>query len=121
MLNALLLTEEDCTTSEDVLESLRAAQEEFPDLLIRQRVLDEEPELVTSLGVVASPALIINDQLAFQGHPGDDQLRVYLRNELAGLHANPDAYPPDNERDPENRGQEATGSADPAYRGSGRH
>jgi hypothetical protein len=120
MLNALLLTEEDCTTSDDVLESLRAAQEEFPDLLIRQRLLDEEPELVTNLGVVATPALVINDRLAFQGHPEQEQLRIYLQNELAGLHADPDAYPPDNERDPENRGQEATGSSDTTWRGSGR-
>lgn len=120
MLHVLLLTDEDCTSSDDVMDSLRSAQEEFPELRIRQRKLDQEPELVTRLGVVATPALIINNQLAFQGHPDRDQLRRFLLNEQAGLHADPEAYPPDDERDPENRGQEATGSSDTAWRGSGR-
>jgi len=120
MLHVLLLTDEDCTSSDDVMDSLRSAQEEFPELRIRQRKLDQEPELVTRLGVVATPALIINNQLAFQGHPEPDQLRRFLRNERAGLHADPEAYPPDDERDPENRGQEATGSSDTVWRGSGR-
>jgi hypothetical protein len=120
MLHVLLLTDEDGTSCEDVMGSLRAVQEEFPELRMRQRTLEQEPELVTRLGVVATPALVINNQLAFQGHPERDQLRRYLRNEQAGLHADPEAYPPDDERDPENRGQEATGSADTRWRGSGR-
>ena len=47
-------------------------------------------------------------------------MAVYLKNVEAGLHDDPEAYPPAAERHPENRGQEATGSMDPEWRGSGR-
>lgn len=120
MLHVLLLKDADCPSCDEVLNELRAMEEEFPEMRIRQRLLDQEPELATRLGVVATPAMVVNNQLAFQGHPERDQLRKYLRNEQAGLHSDPDAYPPDDERDPDNVGQEATGSMDTMWRGSGR-
>jgi hypothetical protein len=120
MLHVLLLTDEDDTSTGATLDQLRGLTDEFPTLRIRQRTLDQEPELATRLGVVATPAIVVNNQLAFQGRPEGDVLRKYLRNEQAGLHADPEAYPPDDERDPENQGQEATGSMDTSWRGSGR-
>ncbi|MCC2670108.1 MAG: Thioredoxin domain [Armatimonadetes bacterium] len=120
MLHVLLFTDEESTSVEPVVEQLHALQDEFPALRIRQRSLDQEPELAQRLGVVATPAIVVNNQLAFQGWPEADQLRKYLRNEQAGLHDDPEAYPPDDERDPENRGQEATGSMDTTWRGSGK-
>lgn len=82
--------------------------------------MEDEPELVQRLGVVAAPAIVVNGELAFQGRPEPGRISVYLRNVQDGLHDDPDAYPPADERDPENRGQEATGSMDPEWRGSGR-
>lgn len=113
----LVLQEEECPSCEEVVEELRGLQGEFPDMNLRQRLLDEEPELVTRLGVVAAPAIVVNHQLAFQGHPEPDALRTYLQNVGQGIHGDPDRYPPENERHPDNQGQEATGSQDPEWRG----
>ena len=120
MLHGLLLTDADDTSTGAALDQLRGLQEEFPTLRIQPRTLDQEPDMATRLGVVATPAIVVNNQLAFQGRPEADRLRQYLRNEQAGLHADPEAYPPDVERDPENMGQEATGSMDTSWRGSGK-
>jgi len=119
MLHVVLLREEEDPSADEVLGQLQSLQEQFPKMRIRQRPLAEETELASRLGVVASPAIVVNGQLAFQGHPDDHFLQAYLKNVEQGLHDDPDAYPPDDERDPENRGQEATGSADPEFRGSG--
>jgi hypothetical protein len=121
MLHVLLLRDADgCEACDEVRDELRTLAVQFPELRIRERRLDEEPALAATLGVVAAPAVVVNDQLAFQGHPERDALFTYLRNVREGLHDDPDAYPPENERDSENRGQEATGSMDPEWRGSGR-
>ena len=120
MLHVVMLHEEGCLSCDEVLDELQGLQDEFPRMRIRQRLLDDEPELASRLGVVATPALVVNDQLAFQGQPDVEALRTYLRNVESGLHDDPNAYPPDDERHPENRGQEATGSQDPEWRGSGR-
>jgi hypothetical protein len=113
----LVLEEEECPSCEEVVEELRGLQNEFPDMHLRRRNLDDEPELVTRLGVVAAPAIVVNQELAFQGHPGADAVRTYLRNVGRGLHGDPEAYPLHDERHPENVGQEATGSQDPEWKG----
>lgn len=120
MLHAVLLRDEECGSCDAVREELSALQRDFPELRIRERLIADEPELVNRLGVVAAPAIVVNGELAFQGRPGEGQISTYFRNVQRGLHDDPDAYPPDDERDPENVGQEATGSIDPLWRGSGR-
>ena len=110
MLHVVLLRDAECGTCDVVSEELLALQQEFPQMRIRERRLDQEPVLAGRLGVVASPALVVNDQLAFQGQPDPGALRTYLRNVLDGIHDDPEIYPPDDERAPENRGQENTGS-----------
>jgi thioredoxin-like negative regulator of GroEL len=120
MLHVLVLTVEGCATCQEMLADIRSAQADFPELKLRERMLDDEPELAQRLGVVGAPALVVNGNLAFQGRLDAEQIRTYLRNEQRGLHNDPDAYPPEDERDPENVGQESLGSMDPAWRGSGR-
>ena len=120
MLRVTVLSDGDPASFEDVMEELEHLKSDFPELRVRQRQIEEEPELAGRLGVVASPAIVVNDQLAFHGHPDEGALKTYLDNVRAGLHDDPDVYPPDNERDPEAKGQEATGSQDPEWRGSGR-
>lgn len=120
MLHVLVLKEDGCASCEEVVQQLEGFKQRFPEMRIRERLLDDEAELATRLGVVAAPAVVVNDQLAFQGHPDDGFLETYFRNVQRGLHDDPYAYPPDDERDPEAQGQEATGSMDPAWRGSGR-
>lgn len=120
MLHVLVLRDEDCPSCQEVVEELEQLKSDFPRLRVRERTLGQEPELVESLGVVATPAMVVNNELAFQGHPDLQMLRTYLRNAEKGLHDDPDAYPPEDERDPANVGQEATGSQDPDWRGSGR-
>ena len=64
---------------------------------------------------------MVNDQLAFQGHADREFLVTYLKNVRDGKHDDPDAYPPPEERDPEAQGSdEALGSMDPEWRGSGK-
>ena len=121
MLHVLVLRDADeCRSCDEVVQELEGMKAEFPKLRLRQRMFEDEPELVTRLGIVAAPGIVVNDQLAFQGHPEHGFLAAYFRNVEAGLHADPEAYAPDDERHPENRGQEATGSMDPEWRGSGR-
>lgn len=120
MLHVLLLRDEECASCDEVRAELDQLKTQFPELRLRERLVDDEPELAGRLGVVATPALIINDQLAFQGHPDRDFLEKYLEKAQNGQSAGPDAYPPQDERDPDARGQEATGSSDPEWRGSGR-
>jgi hypothetical protein len=120
MIHVLLLRDENCQSCEEVMEELRALKEQFPEMRIRERLIDEEPEIAARMGVTATPAVVVNDQLAFQGHPDHPFLWAYFKNVREGRHDDPEVYPPEDERDPEARGQEATGSADPAWRGSGR-
>ena len=120
MLHVLLLRDENCQSCDETMQELRSMQEQFPEIRIRERLLEQEPELAGRLGVTATPAVVVNDQLAFQGHPDHQFMGTYFKTAQQGLHDDPDAYPPDDERDPEAKGQEATGSQDPAWRGSGR-
>ena len=120
MLHVMVLRDEDCPSCPELMRELEQLKAEFPRLLVRDKLLADEPELVDALGVVATPAMIVNNELAFQGHPDLAMVRTYLRNAENGLHDDPEAYAPDDERDPANVGQEATGSMDPQWRGSGR-
>jgi hypothetical protein len=121
MLRVLVLRDADeCASCDEVVQELEGFKTEFPEMRIRQRALEDEPELTARLGVVAAPAVVVNDQLAFQGHPDPAFLSAYLQNVRRGLHHDPEAYPPADERLPEAQGQEATGSSDPEWRGSGR-
>lgn len=120
MLHVMVLRDEACPSCQELMQELQALKSDFPRLRVRERLLSDEPELVEALGVVATPAMVVNSELAFQGHPDLQMVRTYLRNAENGLHDDPEAYPPDDERDPANVGQEATGSMDPQWRGSGR-
>ncbi len=121
MLHVTVLRDtEDCKSCDEVVQELEGMKAEFPKLRLRQRMFEEEPELVARLGIIAAPGIVVNDQLAFQGHPDEGFLATYFRNVEAGLHRDPEGYAPVDERHPDNQGQEATGSMDPAWRGSGR-
>src|SRR5438309_425417 len=107
MLHVLVLRDADeCRSCDEVVQELEGMKAEFPKLRLRQRMFEDEPELVTRLGIVAAPGIVVNDQLAFQGHPEHGFLAAYFRNVEAGLHADPEAYAPDDERHPDNKGQE---------------
>ncbi len=120
MLHVALFRDENCPCCDEALAELRSLEPEFPEMRIRVRQVEEEPELVHRLGIVATPAIVVNDQLAFQGHPGREALATYLRNVRQGLHRDPYAFPPPSERVPEARGEAPLGSMDPEWRGSGR-
>jgi len=121
MLHVLVLRDAECGTCDEVLGELESLKSQFPELRIRQRLLDDEPGVAARLGVVATPAIVVNDQLAFQGHADREFLVTYLKNVREGRHDDPDAYPPEDERDPDAQGgDEALGSMDPEWRGSGK-
>jgi len=119
-MRVLVFQEENCPSCGEVLAELESLKDEFPHLHVRVRGLEQEPELTERLGIVATPAMVVNDQLAFQGVPEPEAVRTYFRNVEQGAHDDPEAYPPDDERHPDAKGQEATGSSDPEWRGSGR-
>lgn len=97
MLRVVLLRDEVCPSCDEVRRELDSLREQFPELHVRERLLREEPYLTERLGVVAAPAVVVNDQLAFQGHPPREALWTYLRNTLAGRHDAPDTFPPADE------------------------
>jgi thiol-disulfide isomerase/thioredoxin len=52
--------------------------QEFPGLSYRIIDVTESPEIATRYGILSTPAIIINDKLAFRGVPKEKALRKKL-------------------------------------------
>ena len=53
---------------------------EFPGLSYRTIDVAESPEIATRYGILSTPAIIINDKLAFRGVPKEKALRKKLES-----------------------------------------
>jgi hypothetical protein len=53
-------------------------QPDFPDLTVETINLVDHPELAVQYGVMVSPALVVNEKVAFVGGVKEDQLRENL-------------------------------------------
>lgn len=78
----IILTAPGCKTCgqaiaavEKVVEQVR---QEFPGLSYRTVDVAESPEIATRHGVLSTPAIIINDKLAFRGVPKENALKKKL-------------------------------------------
>ena len=80
----IILTAPGCTTCDQAKETVQKVveqgQQEFPGLSYRTIDMAESPEIGTRYGVLSTPAIIINDKLAFRGAPKEKALRKKLES-----------------------------------------
>lgn len=80
----IILTAPGCTTcgkaKATVQKVVEQGQQEFPGLSYRTVNVTESPETGTRYGVLSTPAIIINDTLAFRGVPKEKGLRRKLES-----------------------------------------
>jgi len=80
----IILTAPGCTTCDQakatVQKVVEQGQKEFPGLSYRTIDMAESPEIGTRYGVLSTPAIIINDKLAFRGAPKEKALRKKLES-----------------------------------------
>ena len=81
----IILTAPSCTTCgkaiatvEKIIEKNR---QEFPGLKYRTVDVAESPEIGTKYGVLSTPAIVINDTLAFRNVPKVKALKKKLEND----------------------------------------
>ena len=82
----MILTAPGCTTCDKakavVQKVVEQAGQEFTGLSYRTVDVAESPEIGTRYGVLSTPAIIINDKLAFRGAPKEKALRKKLESLL---------------------------------------
>jgi len=80
----IILTAPGCTTCGKAIATVQKIIEqdrgEFPGLSYRTVDVAESPEIGTRYGVLSTPAIIINDKLAFRGVPKEKALRKKLES-----------------------------------------
>lgn len=81
MINLKLLTTSGCNRCDQAKQMIEEIQPDFPDLKVEMINLMEHPELAVKYGVMVSPAIIINEKVAFLGGAREDQLRERLKGE----------------------------------------
>jgi thiol-disulfide isomerase/thioredoxin len=80
----IILTAPGCTTCDQakalIQKVVEQAGQEFPGLSYRTIDVAESPEIGTRYGVLSTPAIIINDRLAFREVPKEKALRKKLES-----------------------------------------
>ena len=80
----IILTAPGCTTCGQakavVQKIVGQGAREFPGLSYRTVDVAESPEIATRYGILSTPAIIINDKLAFRGVPKEKALRKKLKS-----------------------------------------
>jgi thiol-disulfide isomerase/thioredoxin len=75
----IILTAPGCTTCGKAIATVQKlveeGRQEFPGLSYRTIDVAESPEIGTRYGILSTPAIIINDKLAFRGVPKEKALR----------------------------------------------
>jgi len=78
----IILTAPGCITCDQakatVQKVVEQSRQEFPGLSYRTVDVAESPEIGTRYGILSTPAIIINDKLAFRGVPKEKALRKKL-------------------------------------------
>ncbi len=90
----IILTAPACTTCDQakavVQKVVEQAGQEFPGLSWRTIDVAESPEIGTRYGILSTPAIIINDKLAFRGVPKEKALRKWLLSFSCAVALRPD-------------------------------
>ena len=80
----IILTAPGCTTCDQaktlVQKIVEQGAREFPGMSYRTIDVVESPEIGTRYGILSTPAIIINDVLAFRGVPKEKALRKKLKS-----------------------------------------
>ena len=80
----IVLTAPGCTTCDQakalVQKIVEQGAREFPGMSYRTVDVAESPEIGTRYGILSTPAIIINDKLAFRGVPKEKALRKKLES-----------------------------------------
>ena len=79
----IILTAPGCTTCDQakavVQKLVEQAGREFPGLSYRTIDVVASPEIVAKYGILSTPSIIINDELAFRGVPKEKALMKKLK------------------------------------------
>lgn len=78
MIHIKLLTTSGCSRCDQARQVIVKVQPDFPDLTVETINLVDHPELAVQYGVMVSPALVVNEKVAFVGGVKEDQLRENL-------------------------------------------
>ncbi|CAB1085670.1 hypothetical protein D1AOALGA4SA_13154 [Olavius algarvensis Delta 1 endosymbiont] len=81
-IDIVILTAPGCTTCGKAIATVQKlvaeGRQEYPGLSYRTVDVAESPEIGTRYGVLSTPAVVINDTLAFRGVPKEKALRKKL-------------------------------------------
>jgi len=79
-----ILTAPICATCDQakalVQKMVEQGAREFPGLSYRTINVSESPEIATRYGILSTPAIVINDKLAFRGVPKEKAFRKKLES-----------------------------------------
>ncbi|MBI2288229.1 MAG: thioredoxin family protein [Chloroflexi bacterium] len=78
MIDLKLLTTLGCSKCDQTKKVIEKVKPDFSDMKVEIINLMEHPELAVKYGVMISPALIINEKVAFVGGVNEEQLRKKL-------------------------------------------
>lgn len=81
MIHLKLLTTSGCSKCDQAKKTIEKVQPDFPDMRLEIINLVEHPELAVKYGIIVSPALVINEKVAFIGGVKEGQLRERLMQE----------------------------------------
>ena len=80
----IILTAPGCTTCDQAKAAVQkvVAQigQEIPGLSYRTVDVADSPEIGTRYGILSTPAIVVNDQLAFRGVPKEKALKKMLES-----------------------------------------
>jgi thiol-disulfide isomerase/thioredoxin len=80
----IILTAPGCTTCDQAKAAVQKVVEqigqEIPGLSYRAVDVTDSPEIGTRYGILSTPAIVVNDQLAFRGVPKEKALRKMLES-----------------------------------------
>lgn len=78
MIHLKLLTTSGCSKCNQAKKTIDNVRPDFPDMRVEIINLMEQPGLAVKYGVMVSPAIIIDEKVAFIGGVKEDQLRKKL-------------------------------------------
>ena len=80
----IILTAPGCTTCDQAKAAVQKVVEqigqEMPGLSYRTVDVADSPEIGTRYGILSTPAIVVNDQLAFRGVPKEKALKKMLES-----------------------------------------